>query len=55
MSKSTQAIVGGAFMALAGWAANAVFEAEFTFVLVPIWFIGVVVLGVGVWMRVSDT
>ena len=55
MSKSTQAIVGGAFMALVGWAANAVFKEEFTFILAPIWFIGVVVLGVGIWLRLSDT
>ena len=55
MRRSTQAILGGAFMALAGWAAKAVFHEEFTLLLAPIWFIGVVVLGVGVWLRLSDT
>jgi len=47
--------MGGAFMALVGSAANAVFKEEFTLILAPIWFIGVVVLGVGIWLRVSDT
>jgi hypothetical protein len=55
MRRSTQAILGGAFMALAGWAARAAFHEEFTLWLVPIWFIGVVVLGVGICLRLSDT
>ena len=47
-------MVGGAFMALAGWTANAVFEMSFELFLVPVWLIGVVVCGVGAWLRASD-
>jgi hypothetical protein len=54
MRKSTQALIGGVFMAIVGWTAKAAFQWEFGLFLVPIWFIGVVVFGVGLWTRVPE-
>lgn len=53
--RGTHAIWGGAFMALVGWAANAAFDMEFDLYFVPIWFIGLAVLGAGLFLRLTDT
>lgn len=54
MSMGTQAMIGGVFMVVVGSTAKAAFQRDFGPFLVPIWFIGVMVFGVGLWTRVSD-
>ena len=54
MRGGTQAMLGGAFMLFVDRVAAAAFGMDFSLLLVPIWFLGIVVFAVGVWLRVMD-
>ena len=54
MRGGTQAMIGGAFMLFVDRVAAGAFDMDFSLLLVPMWLLGVVVFGVGVWLRVMD-
>jgi len=51
MQKGFVYILGGAFMVVVGTLANFAFGSHSVFFGAPLWFLGLFVIGYGVWLR----
>jgi len=51
MQKGFVYILGGAFMVVVGTLANIAFGTHSAFFGTPLWFLGLLVIGYGVWLR----